>query len=163
MASGHSLKGLIKWLHRDEWRDRFAETFDAHLLPACELTGLEANEVVSALGEDWFTRTVWGIAFEDFLTRDFDDGSNIVDDYLKRRGWKESSSTRQYMAAPPSRRLNRHDWPFSMPSTAASPPIRQSAHKSGSKLGDWPDARAGLQAVGSVGATSARPSGQTVA
>ena len=99
MASGHSLEGLITWLHREEWRDRFAETFDAHLLPACELTGLEANEVVSALGEDWFTRTVWGSAFEDFLTRDFDGGSNIVDDYLKRRGWKESSSTRQYMAA----------------------------------------------------------------
>jgi hypothetical protein len=33
--------------------------------------------------------------------------------------------------------LNRHDWPFSMPSTAASPPSRQSAHKSGSKLGDY--------------------------
>jgi hypothetical protein len=99
MASGHSLEGLMKWLHREEWRDRFAETFDAHLLPACELTGLEANEVVSTLGEDWFTRTVWGSAFEDFLTRDFDDGSNIVDDYLKRRGWKESASTRQYMAA----------------------------------------------------------------
>jgi putative ABC transport system substrate-binding protein len=31
-----------------------------------------------------------------------------------------------------------------MPSTAASPPSRQSARKSGSKLGDWPDARAGL-------------------
>jgi hypothetical protein len=99
MASGHSLEGLIKWLHREDWHGRFAETFDAHLLPACELTGLEANEVVSALGEDWFTRTVWGSAFEDFLTRDFDDGSNIVDDYLKRRGWKESASTRQYMAA----------------------------------------------------------------
>jgi hypothetical protein len=34
-----------------------------------------------------------------FLTRDFDDGSNIVDDYLKRRGWKEGVSTRTYMAA----------------------------------------------------------------
>src|SRR6202140_487470 len=99
MASGHSLEGLIKWLHREEWRGRFAETFDAHLLPACELTGLEADEVVSALGEDWFTRTVWGSAFEDLLTRDFDDGTNIVDDYLKRRGWKESPSTRTYMDA----------------------------------------------------------------
>ena len=99
MASGHSLQGLIKWLHREEWADRFAEAFDAHLLPACEQAGLEANEVVSTLGEDWFTRTVWGSAFEDFLTRDFDDGTNIVDDYLKRRGWKESPSTRTYMAA----------------------------------------------------------------
>ena len=99
MASGHSLEGLIKWLHREEWRDRFSETFDAHLLPACEQTGLEASEVVTTLGEDWFTRTVWGSAFEDFLTREFDNGTNIVDDYLKRRGWKESPSTRTYMNA----------------------------------------------------------------
>jgi hypothetical protein len=99
MASGHSLEGLIKWLHREEWRDRFAETFDAHLSPACKQTGLEANEVVTTLGKDWFTRTVWGSAFEDFLTRDFDDGTNVVDDYLKRRGWKESPSTRTYMGA----------------------------------------------------------------
>jgi hypothetical protein len=99
MTSAHSLQGLMKWLRRDEWRERFAEAFDAHLLTACEQTGLDADEVVTTLGEDWFTRTVWGSAFEDFLTRDFDDGSNIVDDYLKRRGWKESPSTRTYMAA----------------------------------------------------------------
>lgn len=99
MTSAHSLQGLMKWLSRDVWRERFAEAFDAHLLPTCEHTGLDADEVKSTLGEDWFTRTVWGSAFEDFLTRDFDDGSNIVDDYLKRRGWKESASTRTYMAA----------------------------------------------------------------
>ena len=50
MASAHSLQGLIKWLNREGWRDRFAETFDADLLPACEQTGLEANAVVSTLG-----------------------------------------------------------------------------------------------------------------
>src|SRR6478735_9388190 len=99
MASGHSLQGLIKWLHREDWCERFAEAFDAHLLPACEHAGLEVDEIVSTLGEDWFTRTVWGSAFEDFLTRNFDDGTNIVDDYLKRRGWKESASTRAYMEA----------------------------------------------------------------
>jgi hypothetical protein len=27
--------------------------------------------------------TVWGCAFEDFLTRETEDGRNIVDDYLK--------------------------------------------------------------------------------
>jgi hypothetical protein len=85
MTSAHSLQGLMKWLTRDEWRARFAEAFDAHLLPACEQTRLDINEVVSTLGEDSFTRTVWGSAFEDFLTRDFENGSNIVDDYLKHR------------------------------------------------------------------------------
>ena len=99
MASAHSLQGLIKWLTRDEWRNRFVGVFDAHLQPACERSGVDVDEVVSVLGKDWFMTTVWGSAFEDFLTRDFDDGQNIIDDYLKRRGWKESASTRAYMTA----------------------------------------------------------------
>src|SRR5262249_59276049 len=70
-----------------------------HLLPACRRTGLDAEEVTAILGENWFMTTVWGSAFEDFLTREGADGRNIVDDYLKRRGWKESASTRAYMSA----------------------------------------------------------------
>jgi hypothetical protein len=89
----------MKWLTREEWRDRFAEVYDNHLLPACEQTGLDVDEVVTLLGEDWFMTTVWGCAFEDFLTRESDDGRNIVDDYLKRRGWKEGASARAYIAA----------------------------------------------------------------
>jgi hypothetical protein len=99
MASAHSLQGLMKWLTREEWRDRFAEVYDNHLLPACEQTGLDVDEVVTLLGEDWFMTTAWGCAFEDFLTRESDDGRNIVDDYLKRRGWKEGASARAYIAA----------------------------------------------------------------
>jgi len=99
MPSAHSLRGLMKWLTRDEWRDRFAEVYDAHLQPACKRLGIDVDEVVSILGQDWFMATIWGSAFEDFLTREFDGGHNIVDDYLKRRGWKESASTRTYMTA----------------------------------------------------------------
>ena len=68
MASAHSLQGLIKWLARDEWRDRFAGVYDAHLQPACESLGVDVDEVVSILGKGWFMTTVWGSAFEDFLT-----------------------------------------------------------------------------------------------
>src|SRR6516162_2175506 len=98
MTSAHSLQGLMKWLTRAEWRDRFAEVYDHHLLPACRRTGLDAEEVMAILGENWFMTTIWGGAFEDFLTREGTDGRNIVDDYLKRRGWKESASTRAYMS-----------------------------------------------------------------
>lgn len=99
MTGTHLLQGLMKWLTRDEWRDRFAEVYDNHLLPACDQTDLDVEEIISILGEEWFMSTVWACAFEDFLARDFDDRSNIVDDYLKRRGWKEGASTRAYMAA----------------------------------------------------------------
>jgi hypothetical protein len=89
----------MKWLSRADWRDRFAEVYDHHLLPACRRTGLDPEEVTTIVGEDWFMTTVWGCAFEDFLTREGADGRNIVDDYLKRRGWKESASARAYMSA----------------------------------------------------------------
>jgi hypothetical protein len=102
VTSARSLQGLMKWLTRAEWRDRFAEIYDRHLLPACEQTGLDADEVVEILGKSWFMTTVWGCAFEDFLTREDADSRNIVDDYLKRRGWKESASARAY-----SRRCER--------------------------------------------------------
>ena len=89
----------MKWLTRDQWRDRFAKVYEEHLVPTCDQTDLDADEIMAILGHDWFMSTVWGCAFEDFLTREFEDGSNIVDDYLKRRGWKEGASTRSYMAA----------------------------------------------------------------
>ena len=44
MASAHSLQGLIKWLVRDEWRDRFAGVYDAHLQPACESLGVDVDK-----------------------------------------------------------------------------------------------------------------------
>jgi hypothetical protein len=99
MTSARSLQGLMKWLTRTEWCDWFAEVYDYHLLPACQQTGLDAEEVVAILGESWFMTTVWGCAFEDFLTREGADGRNIVDDYLRRRGWKESAPARAYMSA----------------------------------------------------------------
>jgi hypothetical protein len=99
LTNARSLQGLMKWLTRAEWGDWFAEVYDYHLLPACRRTGLDAEEVMAILGESWFMTTVWGCAFEDFLTREGADGRNIVDDYLKRRGWKESASARAYMSA----------------------------------------------------------------
>jgi hypothetical protein len=99
MASKHLLQGLIKWSMRDPWRDRFDQILEDHLVPACDETGVATDDVVSIVGEDLFMSTVWACAFEDFLTREFEDGANVVDEYLKRRGWKEPASVRTYMAA----------------------------------------------------------------
>ena len=99
MAGKHLLQGLMKWLTREQWRDRFAAVLEDHVLPTCDETGLDADDIVSTLGEGLYMSTVWACAFEDMLTREFDDGSNIVDDYLKRRGWKETAPVRAYLAA----------------------------------------------------------------
>ncbi|MGY3617728.1 hypothetical protein [Bradyrhizobium sp. USDA 10063] len=99
MASKHMLEGLIKWSTRERWAGRFEAILEDHLMQTCDETGLEIDDIVSTIGEDLFMSMVWACAFEDFLTREFDDGENAIDDYLKRRGWKETASVRTYMAA----------------------------------------------------------------
>jgi hypothetical protein len=98
MASANSLTGLMKWLRREEWRDAFDDLLDRHLGVACA----KADVPIEALSEivgDHHATVLWGCVFEDFLTRDLDGGRNIVDDYLKRRGWKESASNKAYISA----------------------------------------------------------------
>ena len=98
MASANSLTGLTKWLRREEWRDAFNEMLDRHLAPACAKADVSIDELPEVIG-DHHTAVLWGAVFEDFLTRSLDDGRNVVDDYLKRRGWKESASNRAYITA----------------------------------------------------------------
>lgn len=99
MAKKHTIGDLIDWSMRGRWADRFGDILEDYLTPACEETGLEIEDVAGILGEDLFMSTVWACAFEDFLTREFDDGENAIDDYLKRYGAKEPASTRNYMTA----------------------------------------------------------------
>lgn len=98
MASANVLTGLMKWLGREEWQEPFNELIERHLGPACEEAGIALDELADVVG-DGHASTLWGCVFEDFLAADLDDGSNIVDDYLKRRGWKESVANKRYMMA----------------------------------------------------------------
>lgn len=99
MPASHDLKGLMKFLARDEWRGCFVEVFDDHFGPVLEAGDMEFDELADILSDDW-AMTLWGCAFEDFLTQDFDvPGDNIVDEYLKRRGWKEGAQAKAYMKA----------------------------------------------------------------
>lgn len=99
MPTSAALAGLTKWMDRDEWRDLWVDVLWQHVGPACCQAGIAFEEIVGILGEHQFM-TLWGCAFEDFLTqpRDSDDRT-IVDDYLKRRGWKEAVPNKRYMEA----------------------------------------------------------------
>ena len=98
MARRHQLDGLIRWSQRDDWVADFEAVVEAHIAPACEAAGVDAENLPDLIGDHAFM-TLWGCAFEDFIAREFDDGSNIIDEYLKRRGWKETAPNRAYMAA----------------------------------------------------------------
>jgi hypothetical protein len=96
MASADALEGLMKWLSREEWREPFDELIERHLGPACERAGIAPDELADTIGGHHGS-VLWGCIVEDFLASDLDDDSNIVDDYLKRRGWKESVPNKRYL------------------------------------------------------------------
>ena len=91
MRSHGDLTGLIKFLARDDWKSSFEEVLGEHFGPAMQEFDLEYEAIGAALGGGW-DMTLWGVAFEDFLGRQFEpDGRNFVDEYLRRRGWNESA------------------------------------------------------------------------
>src|SRR3546814_10833586 len=66
---------------------------------AMEEFDFEADELADIVGDHW-AGVLWGCAFEDLLTRTIEPGDrNIVDDYIRRRGWNESGSTKIYLRA----------------------------------------------------------------
>jgi len=97
MSASHSIDGLIKWAQREPWVDDFEATFKRQIGPACRRAGVEPDDLAEAIGADWAT-SLWGWAFEDFVSSRRGE-RNVADDYLKRRGWKESAGVRAYIRA----------------------------------------------------------------
>src|SRR5215211_5289858 len=97
MSKPHDIAGLVAWAKRAEWRDSLAEFLDRHSVQACAAAGIKMEDIADTLGED-AAQVLWGAAFEDLVATDLPGGRNIADDYLRRRGWKESASTREYIA-----------------------------------------------------------------
>jgi hypothetical protein len=98
-GSDQAIAAILKWSRREGWRERFDAVLAAHLAPACEAAGVAPGELPGLLGAGAHAQLV-GCALEDFLTCDFGpDGRNVVDDYLKRRGWKETAAVKRYLQA----------------------------------------------------------------
>ena len=98
MVSANSVSGLIKWLAKDPWRDAFLGVLDEHVGPILDDCGLSEFDELAGLIDVHWTMTVWGCAFEDFLTRELPGTGYLIDDYLKRRGWKETARNKAYIA-----------------------------------------------------------------
>ena len=94
----HILAGPMKFLSRPDWEEEYACFLDSHLAPACEELGIEIEDIGDFLDNAAFA-TIFGCVFEDFLTWETGDGRNLAGDYLKRRGYRESASTKTYLKA----------------------------------------------------------------
>ncbi len=98
MTTANSLSGLIKFISKTQWNEELSEVLAHHLGPACLSADIEPHEIHDILGQG-HCDTLWGCALEDLMAMEFEDGSNVVDDYLKRRGHVETSVAKRYMQA----------------------------------------------------------------
>ena len=81
---------------------------DEHFGAALEEFDLDFEDLEEVLGPQlpW---VMWGCAFEDFLTRDWEPEGNIVDLYLKKRGGREPAQAKAYMASLRSAHVSLHE------------------------------------------------------
>ena len=87
---------ITKWMAQGPWPDHLQLVLHEHLHAYCDEYDIDGfEELGTKIGQHWLS-TVWDITFEDFLSRETEDG-NVVDHYLKRRGWNEKVLTKAYL------------------------------------------------------------------
>ena len=89
-------EGLAKWMARGPWPDHLQDAIDDHVGAYCDLNDIDRFEDLAAkIGGHWMN-VLTDMALNDFLGRETDDG-NVVDHYLKRRGWREKKIAKAYL------------------------------------------------------------------
>ena len=100
IAGGDQAIGnLVKWTSKEDWAPYRDEVFASHLEFVSDKFDVTAEELAETLGDAF--GMLYGVILEDFFTARFgEDGElNIIDDYLKRRGWRETVPAKRYLAA----------------------------------------------------------------
>ena len=92
-------QNLVQWTARGEWDALQREFFEAHFEPVTDGIDLPDDAFEVLADEDGGMLSVF--VLEEFFTARFGEHGelNVVDDYLKRRGWRESVPARRYLEA----------------------------------------------------------------
>ena len=90
---------LLDWTDSDEWTPRLLEVHMDHLEAVADILEVDEQELMGMLGDS--VDMLNPFIIEDFFTARFgDDGElNVINDYLERRGLRESDSARRYLEA----------------------------------------------------------------
>jgi hypothetical protein len=99
MSTFNDISGLMKYVGREEWAEHLDDVLEEHCGAAMDIFDIEYDDIGGLIGDHWMSN-IWGCAFEDLLTRSVGpDQTNIVDVFLRRRGWNEKVQDKIYMKA----------------------------------------------------------------
>ena len=89
---------LMDWAERPEWVDEKIRIYDRNIVDAADYLDMDVNEIFEILDEHRLLHMLYGFSFEDLATYRFtSDGRNLIEDFLKRRGWREGVRGRRYL------------------------------------------------------------------
>ncbi len=105
-----AIANIMKWAESPEWSHERDAVFDEHFAKAADRLGLSAQELHDELSDNGYLGMLFGVAFEDFVSRRFaPEDRNLIDDYLERRGWRESPVGRRYLTALRDSRMSLYE------------------------------------------------------
>jgi hypothetical protein len=104
-----AIANLMKWSVKDDWRPYREQVFANHFEAIHDRFGTTEDDIAELLGHGY--GMLFGTVFEDFMAARFgEDGEeNIVEDYLKRRGWREKVPGKRYLEAIKNSVLSLHE------------------------------------------------------
>lgn len=94
-----AIANLVRWSASETWAPYRDHVFAEHIDTVCDRLDMTEEDLADLLDES--VDMLDGIVLEDFFTARFgEDGElNVIDDYLKRRGWREKVPARRYLEA----------------------------------------------------------------
>ena len=99
MPTPYDTSGLVTFSGSDRWQPDFDALLDEHFAGVLAPHGKEFEDLADLI-DSHHVMNLWGCVFEDLLTRAWPpNGRNIVEDYLKRRGWREKPINKVYFRA----------------------------------------------------------------
>ena len=91
-----AITNLLTWSEREEWASCSQEVYASHVEPFCDDT---SDDPFAGIDGD-FLVMLNVFVMEDFFSTWFgDEERNVIDDFLKRRGWRETPTARRYLEA----------------------------------------------------------------
>lgn len=86
--------------HQPKWQQRLDDMFSQMLSPAAQSLGIEEDELVAEIQDEGYWHMAFGYVFEEFSTALWNNEErSFIDEYLKRRGWREAPRGRRYLHA----------------------------------------------------------------
>jgi hypothetical protein len=95
---GRAVDRLGKYAAREPWLAHRRAHFERMLGRVPERYALAPSDIYAEIAELGHAGTMLGFLDESFLAAEFGaDNANVIDEYLKRRGWQETPRAREYL------------------------------------------------------------------